>query len=130
RPVLGACQAAEDRPDAAARAAWHPLGQAVRTGGARWGERLSSGDREALELAERLRGALVSSLEAGPLVRDTLARLHRELEEQLDDPSSALSRLIDRRLQSGIVPALDDPGHRAPLDRWGRATAHALPPRP
>jgi uncharacterized membrane-anchored protein YjiN (DUF445 family) len=126
RLVLGACQAAGDQLDAAARDPSHPLRQAVRTGVARWAERLSSGDPEALEVAERLRGALVSSLEAGPLVRDTLARLHRELEQQLDDPSSALSGLIDRRLQSGIVQALDDPDHRATFDRWVRATADEL----
>jgi uncharacterized membrane-anchored protein YjiN (DUF445 family) len=126
RLVLGACQAAGDQLEAAARDPAHPLRHAVRSAVARWAERLASGDREALELAERLRGALLASLEAGPLVRDTLARLRRELEEQLDDPASALSRLVDRRLQTGIVQALDDPDRRATFDRWVRSTADEL----
>ena len=126
RLVLGACQAAGDQLDAAARDPAHPLRRAVRDAVTRWAERLAHGDREALELAERLRGALLSSLEAGPLVRDTLARLRRELEYQLDDPASALSRLIDRRLQTGIVEVLDDPERRATFDRWVRGTADEL----
>ncbi len=126
RLVLGACQAAGDQLDAAARDPNHPLRRAVQSGAAGWADRLAGGDREALDLAERLRGALLSSLEAGPLVRDTLARLRRELESQLDDPTSALSRLIDRRLQTGIVEALDDADRRATFDRWVRATADEL----
>src|SRR5262249_56554891 len=86
----------------------------------------------ALGMAERLRAAILESLEAGPLVRDTLARLRRELEEQLDAPHSSLSTLIDRRLQAGIVDLLDDPQRRAPFDRWGGPTADELlrPPPP
>src|SRR5262249_47688702 len=68
--------------------------------------------------------------EAGPLVRDTLARLRRELEEQLDGPHSSLSTLIDRRLQAGIVGLLDDPERRAPLDRWGGSPGDGLLRRP
>jgi uncharacterized membrane-anchored protein YjiN (DUF445 family) len=126
RLVLGACQAATDQLNAAALDRTHPLRRAVLAAVARWAERLASGDRAALELAERLRGALLSSLEAGPLVRDTLARLRRELEHQLDDPTSALSRLIDRRLQAGIVEILDDPDRRVTFDQWVRATADEL----
>jgi uncharacterized membrane-anchored protein YjiN (DUF445 family) len=59
-------------------------------------------------------------------VRDTLGRLRRELEEQLESPASALSRLIDRRLQTGIVQMLDEPERRATFDRWVRATADEL----
>lgn len=126
RLVHGACQAAADQLSAAARDRDHPLRRAVLDGVARWAERLASGDRAALDLAERLRGALLSSLEAGPLVRDTLARLRRELEHQLDDADSSLTRLIDRRLQAGIVELLDDPERRATFDRWVRATADEL----
>lgn len=126
RLVRGACQAAGDQLEAAARERSHPLRRAIRGAVARWAERLANGDREALDLAERLRSALLSSLEAGPLVRDTLVRLRRELEEQLDSPASALSQLIDRRLQTGIVQWLDDPERRATFDRWIRATADDL----
>ncbi len=126
RLVRGACQAAEDQLSAAAREPGHPLRRAVLGAVERWAERLAAGDREALAIAERLRGMLLESLEAGPLVRDTLARLRRELEHQLDDPASSLSRLIDRRLQAGIVEVLDDPERRATFDRWVRATADEL----
>jgi uncharacterized membrane-anchored protein YjiN (DUF445 family) len=126
RLVLGACQAAGDQLAGAARDRAHPLRRAVLDAVAGWAQRLASGDRAALELAERLRGALVSSLEAGPLVRDTLARLRAELEHQLDDPSSSLSTLIDRRLRTGMVDLLDDPARRATFDRWVRATADEL----
>jgi uncharacterized membrane-anchored protein YjiN (DUF445 family) len=126
RLVLGACQAAADQLSAAARDRDHPLRRAVLDAVARWAERLAAGDPAALEMAERLRAAILESLEAGPLVRDTLARLRRELEEQLDAPHSSLSRLIDRRLQAGIVDLLDDPERRATFDRWVRSTADEL----
>jgi uncharacterized membrane-anchored protein YjiN (DUF445 family) len=126
RLVLGACQAARDQLTGAAHDRGHPLRRAVLGAVASWAERLASGDPQALELAERLRGALLSSLEAGPLVRDTLVRLRRELEAQLDDQASPLSRLIERRLKAGIVEALDDADRRAGFDRWVRATADEL----
>jgi uncharacterized membrane-anchored protein YjiN (DUF445 family) len=87
---------------------------------------LAAGEPSAVEVAERVRTALLESLEAGPLVRDVLARLRHELEAQLDDPQSALARLIDRRLQAGAVEALDDPERRAAFDRWVRTTADEL----
>jgi uncharacterized membrane-anchored protein YjiN (DUF445 family) len=126
RLVLGACQAAADQLSAAARDRDHPLRRAVLDAVARWAQKLAAGDPAALDVAERLRGALLESLEAGPLVRDTLARLRRELESQLDAQDSSLSTLIDRRLQSGIVELLDDPERRATFDRWVRATADEL----
>src|SRR5262249_29462339 len=126
RLVVGACQAAGDQLSAAASDRDHPLRRAVLSAVARWAERLASGEPAALDLAERLRGALLESLEAGPLVRDTLVRFRRELEHQLDEPTSALSRLIDRRLQAGIVEMLDAPDNRVTFDRWVRATADEL----
>src|SRR5262249_60724525 len=130
RLVLGACQAAGDQLSAAARDPDPPLRGAVLDAVARWAERLAAGDPAALEMAERLRAAILESLEAGPLVRDTLARLRRELEEQLDGPHSSLSTLIDRRLQAGIVDLLDDPEGGATLHRWGGPPAHELRRRP
>jgi len=126
RLVLGACQAAQDQLRGAMRDGDHPLRRAVLGAARRWAERLAAGDREAVELAERLRGTLLESLEAGPLVRDVLVRLRHELEAQLDDPASALSRLLDRRMQAGIVEALEDPERRAAFDRWVRTTADDL----
>ena len=126
RLVLGACQAAADQLSGAARDRDHPLRRAALDAVARWAARLAAGDAAALEVAERLRAAILESLEAGPLVRDTLARLRRELEEQLDTRDSSLSTLIDRRLHAGIVDLLDDPDRRTTFDRWVRATADEL----
>lgn len=126
RLVLGACQAAGDQLSGAAGDARHPLRQAVLGAVQGFADRLAAGDARAVELAERLRGVLLESLEAGPLVRDMLGRLRGELEDQLDDADSALSRLIDRRLQSGIVELLDEADRRATFDRWVRATADEL----
>ncbi len=92
----------------------------------RFADRMADGDAEALGQAERLRTALVESLEAGPLVRDVLARLRSQLEDDLDDPESALSRLVDRELRHGVLELLDDPDRRAAFDRWVRTTAEDL----
>ena len=126
RLVLGACQAAGDPLSAAARDRDHPLRRAALDAVAGGAEGRAGGDAAAREMAERLRGAIVESLEAGPLVRDTLARLRSELEAQLDAQQSSLSTLIDRRLRSGIADLLDDPERRATFDRWVRATADEL----
>jgi uncharacterized membrane-anchored protein YjiN (DUF445 family) len=99
---------------------------AVLGGLARFADRLAAGDVEALARAEHFRAALLESLEAMPLVRDTLTRLRAQLERDLDDPSSTLSRLVDRQLRSGIVDLLDDPERRATFDRWVRTTADDL----
>src|SRR5262249_1074345 len=122
RLVVGACQAAGDQLSAAASDRDHPLRRAVLSAVARWAERLASGEPAARDLAERLRGALLASLEAGPPVRDTPAPFPRELEH----PRRALCRLIDRRLQAGIVEMLDAPDNRVTFDRWVRATADEL----
>src|SRR5439155_5566053 len=66
------------------------------------------------------------SLEAGALVRDTLARLQTQIEDELGDPASPLSQLVDRKLRAGIVDLLDDPERRATFDRWVRTTADDL----
>src|SRR6266403_2332873 len=60
----------------------HPLRRLVLGGLQRFADRLAAGEPAALAQAERLRGALVESLETGTLVRDTLVRLRAQLEEQ------------------------------------------------
>jgi uncharacterized membrane-anchored protein YjiN (DUF445 family) len=104
----------------------HPLRRATLGGVGRWVDRLAAGDPDAVAQAERLRAALLESLETAPVVRDALARLRRELETQLDDPASALSSLVDRKLRSGLLELLDDPERRATFDRWVRTTADDL----
>jgi uncharacterized membrane-anchored protein YjiN (DUF445 family) len=126
RLVEAACDYAAAELANAARDPEHPLRRVALGGVARFAERLASGDPDALAQAERLRRALVESLEAGPLVRDTLARLRAQLEQDLDDPHGALASLVDRQLHAGIVEMLDDPERRAAFDRWVRATAEDL----
>src|SRR5262249_54093881 len=92
----------------------------------RFADRLAAGEPEALAQAERLRSALLESLEAGPLVRDTLGRLRLQLDQELDDREGALARLIDRKLRSAIIELLDAPERRPAFDRWVRATAEDL----
>src|SRR5262249_4132569 len=89
-------------------------------------DRLSAGDADALRQAERLRAAFLESLEAGPLVRDTLTRLRGPLEGELADPGSPPAPLVDRPLRAGIVDLLDDPDRGTAFDRWVRTTADDL----
>ena len=124
--VEAACDYAAAELRAAAGDRTHPLRTAVLGALRRFADRMADGDTEALGQAERLRTALVESLEAGPLVRDVLARLRSQLEDDLDDPGSALSRLVDRELRHGVLELLDDPDRRATFDRWVRTTAEDL----
>ena len=73
-----------------------------------------------------MRTALVESLEAGPLVRDALARLRAQLEQDLADPRGALAELVDRRLTAGVVEALAEPERRGAFDDWVRRMADDL----
>ena len=104
----------------------HPLRRLVLGGLQRFAERLAAGEADALAQAERFRAALVESLETGTVVRDTLARLRTQLEEQLDDPAAPLAALVDRKLHAGILELLDDAERRAMFDRWVRTTAEDL----
>jgi uncharacterized membrane-anchored protein YjiN (DUF445 family) len=126
RFVEAACDYAAAELANAARDPEHPLRRVVLGSLGRFADRLAAGDRDALAQAERLRGALLESMEAGPLVRDTLARLRAQLEHDLDDPHGALAALVDRELHAGIVELLDDPDRRATFDRWVRATVEDL----
>jgi len=101
----------------------HPLRRFATDGIRRFAARLSAGDREAIARVERLRDAIVESLETGPLVREALARIRRQLEDELDDRESRLSRLIDEKLRAAIVSYFEDPAHRMSFDKWVRETA-------
>jgi uncharacterized membrane-anchored protein YjiN (DUF445 family) len=124
--VEAACDYAATELRSASRQREHPLRQLVLGAVGRFAERLGRAEPAALAQAERLRDAIVESLEAAPLVRDTLARLRAQLEQELDDPASGLSDLIDRTLRAGILELLDDPVRRATVDRWVRTTADDL----
>jgi uncharacterized membrane-anchored protein YjiN (DUF445 family) len=100
----------------------HPLRRFAVDGLRGFSDRLSGGDPEALAQVERIRAAILESLETAPLVRQALARLRRQVEEELDRRDSRLSLLIDDKLHSAILSYLDDAEHRAVFDRWVRDT--------
>jgi len=104
----------------------HPLRGTLFGAVRRFADRLGAGEPDALAQVESLRAAVLESLEARPLVRDTLARLGAQLEHDLDDPASTLSSLIDRKLRAAILDLLDDAERRATFDRWVRTTADDL----
>jgi uncharacterized membrane-anchored protein YjiN (DUF445 family) len=124
--VEAACDYAASELATAARNEQHPLRRLAVDATGRFAERLAAGDPETVAFAERVRGSIAESLESGPLVRDTLARLRTRLEQELDDPHGRLADLVDRRLQAGIVELLADPERSAAFDRWVRNTADDL----
>jgi uncharacterized membrane-anchored protein YjiN (DUF445 family) len=124
--VEAACDYASAELRAAAIEADHPLRTAALRGLGGYAERIAAGDAEALAQVESVRGALLESLEAGPFVRDVLARLRAQIEDDLADPAGTLSQLVDRKLREGILDLLDDPERRATFDHWVRTTAEDL----
>ncbi len=101
----------------------HPIRRYAIDGLKAYAERLAAGDTEAMAQLERIRSAVLESLETGPLVRQGLDRLRRQIEDELADRTSPLSRLIDEKLRKGILAYLEDPSRRDGFDRWVRATA-------
>jgi uncharacterized membrane-anchored protein YjiN (DUF445 family) len=124
--VEAACGYAAAELESAAHDPEHPLRRTVLGAFRRFADRLAAADANALAQATRLRDALLESLEAGPVVRDTLARLRTQIEVELDDPDGALSTLIDRKLRASILELLEDAARRATFDRWVRTTAEDL----
>ena len=124
--VEAACDYVSSELRSAARDAEHPLRRAVLSALRRFAERLAAGDAAAQTQAERLRRALLQSIQAGPVVRTMLARLREQLEQDLADRQSALSTLIERQLRTGILDLLADAGRRSAFDRWVRTTASDL----
>ena len=115
--VEAACDYVSSELRSAARDAEHPLRRAVLSALRRFAERLAAGDAAAQTQAERLRRALLQSIQAGPVVRTMLARLREQLEQDLADRQSALSTLIERQLRTGILDLLADAGRRSAFDR-------------
>jgi uncharacterized membrane-anchored protein YjiN (DUF445 family) len=101
----------------------HPLRRFAVDGLRGFAARLSQGDPAAVEQVERVREAILDSLETAPLVRQGLGRLRQQIEDELADRSSRLSQMIDAKLREAIVTFLEDPEHRASFDGWVRATA-------
>lgn len=101
----------------------HPLRRFAVDGLRGFSDQLSRGDPEAIAQIERVRAAILESLETAPLVGQALVRLRRQVEEELDARDSRLSRWIDGKLHSAILAYLEHIEHREAFDRWVRGTA-------
>lgn len=121
--VEAGCDYASAELDEAATNPTHPLRRFLFGSVERFAERLTNGEPEALVHVEQLQRTLVDSLEAGPLLRDLLAQLRRQLEGDLSTGGSYLSEFVDRKLHVAILELLDDPERRAAFDHWVRTTA-------
>jgi uncharacterized membrane-anchored protein YjiN (DUF445 family) len=104
----------------------HPLRRTAFDALASFAERIDAGDAEALQQAEAFRAAIVESLSSGTFVREILAQLRRQLEDDLGSDASALSEFVSRRLRTTVVDWLDDPAHREQFDRWVRTMSEEL----
>ena len=124
--VEAMCSYASAELRAAAVEADHPLRRTVFDAIGGFAERVASGDPQALKQAETFRATLLESLATGPLLRDALAQLRRQLEEDLASDTSPLSALVDRRVRSTIVEWLDQPEHRRRFDEWVRTMSQEL----
>ena len=124
--VEAACEYASAELRASAADPHHPLRHYALDTLAGFGERVEGGDPEALARIEAMRTALVESLDAGPIVRDVLARLQAQIESELADPAGSLSLLVDRKLRQTIVEFLANAEHRRTFDQWVRTTASEL----
>jgi uncharacterized membrane-anchored protein YjiN (DUF445 family) len=124
--VEAACDYAAAELRGASRDPAHPLRRSALGGLRRFADRLAAGDADALAQVERLRAAVVESLETRGLVHDLLGRLRAQLEDDLQTRGSALSRLVDRELRGGILAVLDDADRRTAFDAWVRRTVDDL----
>src|SRR6185369_4106092 len=122
--IEATCGWASSELRSAARDPEHPLRLVVRNALRGFAARLAEGDVHALAQAQKLRDAVLESLEAAPLVRDMLAQLRARLEHDLGEPDGYLAGLVDRELRAGIVELLDDPQRSAAFDHWVRQTAN------
>lgn len=124
--VEAMCSYASTELRSAAGDEQHPLRGTVFTAIGDFGARVAAGDPQALHQAEAFRATLLESLTAGPLLRDALGQLRRQLEDDLAARESPLSALVDRRLRSAILEWLDDPERRTSFDQWIRTMSHDL----
>ncbi len=124
--VEAACDYAATELANASKNPEHPLRRLFLRSLGGFAERLAAGDADALAQAERLRAAVLESLESGALVQEMLARLRAQLEYELADARGTLSRLVERKLREIVLDRLEEPERQAAFDRWVRTTADQL----
>ena len=124
--VEAVCDYGTTELQAAAEDPAHPLRRWLFDTVHAFADRVAHDEPQALARIEQLRAALLESLEASPLVADLLRQLRAQLQDDLAQPDSALSRLIDRQLQRGVLDLLDNPERRSRFDAWVRTTAHHM----
>jgi uncharacterized membrane-anchored protein YjiN (DUF445 family) len=124
--VEAMCSYASAELRAAASDADHPLRRGTFEAIRGFADRVAAGEPQALRQAETFRATVIESLATGPLLRDGLAQLRRQLEEDLATDSSPLSALVDRRLRGTIVEWLESPDHRETFDEWVRTMSQDL----
>lgn len=124
--VEAACASASSELLTASADPQHPLRRLIFGAVDNFAQRLANGDPSALEQAEQVRTAIVESLEAAPVIRNLLAQIRTQLDQDLDQPGGYLAELVDRQLRAGIVELLEDPQRRVAFDTWVRTTADDL----
>ena len=124
--VEAMCSYASAELRSAASDADHPLRRATFDAIGGFADRVAAGDPQALRQAETFRATILESLATGPLLRDALKQLRRQLEEDLASDASPLSSLVDRRLRGTIVEWLESPEHRETFDQWVRTMSQDL----
>jgi len=104
----------------------HPWRTAARHTLREFAERLAAGEPRAVAHAERIREALVTSAADTPLVRPLLTGVVSHLEGELSEPTSALSTLLERTLQTSLLEWFATLERGATFDQWIRSTADEL----
>lgn len=124
--VEAACDYATGELLGAATDPAHPLRRSLFDAARRFAARIAAGEPELLAQIERLRTAVVESLDTTPLLANALAGMRAQLQDDLRNQDSHLAQLINRQLRSGIRQLLADPQRRARIDEWVRGTAGDL----
>src|SRR5262249_41960820 len=110
--IEAACSYASSELRSAAAEPLHPLRRGAKEALSRFADRLAAGEPATRLQVDRLRAAVTESLELEPVLRDLLGRTRDRLDGELADPTSELSRFVERQLRDGIRDVLADPLRR------------------
>lgn len=124
--VEAACGYAATELRGAATEDDHPLRRLVLTSVARFADRLSTAQPDALQDVAQWRKVFADAFESEPVVRHLLVRLRDRVDRDLGDSESRLSQFLRTELRDGVRTLLDDPERCARFDAWVRATVDDL----